>query len=119
MAKPAEAKQGRGPFVRWRLHLEDRAPIANYDLASECKASRINFGGPRCVSGAQILRRDNQAVGLKRRERPAKERMAIGAAGDAPQRPAKQKPGQLRMVRDRNARHRLRSPSPHTPPARP
>ena len=110
MAQPAEAQQRRGPVVGRRLHFENRAPIANHDLAGEGETSGIDFAGARGVGGAQILRRDHQPVGLARDERPAQQRMTVGAAGDAAHRAAQDEPRQLRMVRDGNARHRPARP---------
>src|SRR6516164_6434058 len=111
MAKPAEAQQSRGPFVGRRLHFENRAPIAKHHFPGKGEASGINFRGAGRVGRAQVLRRDQKAIGLERRHRPAKQWMAIGATDDAPERATKQKPRQLRVVANSNARHRLRSPS--------
>ena len=110
MAKPAKAQQRRRPFVGRRLHFEDRAAVADHDLAGEGKAAGIDFGGAGGVGGAQVLRRDQQPIGLERQQRPAQQRMAVDAAGKLPQPAAQQQPGQLRMVRDRNARHRRARP---------
>ena len=87
MAQPAEAEQRRRPFVRRRLHLENRAAVADHDLAGEGEAAGIDFAGARGVGGAQILRRDQEPVGLERQwigqrrngwplMRPASRRMA-------------------------------------------
>ena len=67
MAQPAEAQQRRRPFVGRRLHLENRAAVADHDFAGEGEAAGIDFGRARGVGGAQILRRDQQPVGLERR----------------------------------------------------
>ena len=81
MAQPAEAQQRRRPFVRRRLHFEDRAAVADHDLAGEGEAAGIDFGGARGVGGAQILRRDQEPVGLERRQRPTQQRMAVEPPG--------------------------------------
>ena len=85
MAQPAETQQRRRPFVRRRLHLEDRAAVADHDLAGEGEAAGIDFGGQRGVGRAQILRRDQEAVGLELRQRPAQQRMAVEPPGGLPQ----------------------------------
>ena len=87
MAQPAKAQERRRPFVGRRLHLEDRAAVADHDLAGEGKAAGIDFGGARGVGGAQVLRRDQQPVGLERQQRPAQQRMAVDPAGKLPQPP--------------------------------
>ena len=63
MAQPGKPQQRRRPFVRRRLHLEDRAAVADHDLAGEGEAAGIDLGGARGVGGAQLLRRDQQPVG--------------------------------------------------------
>ena len=118
MAQPAEAQEGRRPFVRRGLHFENRAPIADHDLPGKGEAARIDFARARGIRRAQILRRDHQPVGLERRQRPAKQRMAIGPAGDAPHGAAQEQPGQPGVVRDCNTRHRPARPFLRTITAR-
>ena len=104
-------KQRRRPVVGRRLHFENRAAVADHDFAGESEAAGIDFARARGVRGAQILRRDQEPVGLERQhDRPAQERMTVDAAGEPPHGAANEEPGQLRMVRDGNARHRPRSP---------
>ena len=87
MAQPAEAEQRRRPFVRRRRDLERRAAVADHDLAGEGETAGVDFAGAGAVGGAQILRRDQQPVGLARDEAPADQRMAAQPPGDAAQRP--------------------------------
>ncbi|GAA0008328.1 hypothetical protein BRDID11002_83350 [Bradyrhizobium diazoefficiens] len=63
MAQPAEAEQRNLPILRRRLEIEDRAAVAIDDLAGEDEAAGIDLGGAGRVRGAQIMRRDDQAVG--------------------------------------------------------
>ena len=110
MAQPAEAKQRCRPFVGWRLHFENRAAVADHDLAGEGEAAGVDFTRPRRVGSAQIVRRDQEPVGLERYELPAHQRMTVGAAGNPPHGTAQQEPRQLRVVRNCNARHYALAP---------
>ena len=70
VAQPAEAEQRDRPFLGRRLDLERRAAVADHDLAGEGEAAGVDFAGAGRVGGAQVLRRDQQAVGLAEGKRP-------------------------------------------------
>ena len=76
VAQPAEAEQVLGPLVRGRHHLEDGAAVAHHDLAGEGEAPAIDLGGAGRIGGAEILRRDDDAVSLAQPTRPLQQRMA-------------------------------------------
>ena len=105
VAQPAETEQLLCPFVGRRRHFERRAAVANHHLAGESEAAGINLGRARGVGGAQILRRDHQAVGFGRQKAPAQQRVGVEPADKAAQRPAHQQPGQLGVLGDGDARH--------------
>ena len=60
--------------------LERRTGIADHDLAGEHEAAGIDLARAGRVGGAQVLRRDDEAVGLAERERPVDDRMRRDAA---------------------------------------
>jgi hypothetical protein len=62
MAESA-ARRWRSPFVGRRRQFKYRTSVADHYLAGEGETASIDFSGAGGVSGAQILRRDQQAVG--------------------------------------------------------
>jgi len=58
-----EAEQRNLPILRRRLEIEDRTALAIDDLAGEDETAGIDLGGAGGVRRAQIVRRDDQAVG--------------------------------------------------------
>ena len=74
--QPAEAEQRRRPFLGRRRDLERRAGVADHHLAGEDEAAGIDLARAGGVGGAQVLRRDQQPVGLAEGERPVGERDA-------------------------------------------
>src|SRR6185503_8429296 len=122
MAQPAEAEQACRPFLGRRRDLERRAAVADHDLAGKGEAAGIDFARAGAVGGAQVLRRDQQAVGPAGNEAQADERMATHAAGDAAKRAPRQEQRQLGPLPDRQAGHgyarlsNLRAPDAPTYP---
>ena len=101
-----------GPFVRRRLDLERRAAVADHDLAGEGEAAGIDFARAGRVGGAQVLRRDQQPVGV------AGARSASAAADGALSRPRPMRNarraderGQPGASATETARHRRARPS--------
>ncbi len=88
------------------VDLERRAGVADHDLAGEDEAAGIDLAGAGGVGGAQVLRRDQQPVGLAGGERPATSGWAVTRPTSAAQHAARQEHGQPGTFRDRNARHR-------------
>ena len=105
MAQPAEAEQARRPFLGRRRDLERRAAVADHHLAGEGEAAGIDFARAGAVGGAQILRRDQQPVGLARDEAQPDERMAAQPPGDAAKRSPRQEQRQLGPLPNRQAGH--------------
>ncbi len=83
MTQPDKSEQRYGPFLGRRNHLEGRPAVADHDFAGERKPAGIDFAGAGCVGGAQILRCNDQAVGLARAELPAQQRMHLETAKEA------------------------------------
>ncbi len=106
VTQPAEAEQRDRPVLGRRRDLERRAGIADHDLAGEHEPAGIDLARAGCVGRAQILRRDDEAVGLAEGERPVDDRMGRDAAHDPANEAARQEHGQSGTFRDRNARHR-------------
>ena len=106
MAQPAEAEQGRRPFVGRRHDLERRAAVADHHFAGEGEAPGVDLARARAVGGAQVLRRDQQPLGLARDEAHTNERVAAQASGGHPQGAASQKQQQLGPLPDRQAGHK-------------
>ena len=105
MAQPAEAEHRGRPFLRRRRDLERRAAVADHHLAGEREAAGVDLAGAGAVGGAQILRRDHQAVGLARNDVPADQRMAAQPAGQVAHAAAPQQHGQLDAFRHRKPGH--------------
>ncbi len=117
--QPAEAEQRGRPFLGRRRHLERRAGVADHHLAGEHEPPGVDLGRARGVGGAQILRRNEQAVGLAERERPLHQRMGEHAPHEPTKQAARQEHGQFRSFRDRNARHQALAPSTRALPGSP
>src|SRR5215467_12277547 len=80
VAQPAEAEKRSRPFLGRRGDFEGRAGIAADDLARKREPPCVNFACPSGISGPQVLRRDDDTVGLGEGKRPVDDRMR----GDAP-----------------------------------
>ena len=98
-----------GPFLRRRRHLERRAAVADHDLAGEREAAGIDFAGAGRVGGAQILRRDDEAVGLARASDHCASGWTVRPAPSDVEPAAQRQPGQPRRsaitIRDRQRAH--------------
>ena len=105
MPQPAEAQERDRPVLRRRGDLERRAGIAGDHLAGEHEAAGVDLACPGGVSGPQVLRRDDQAIGLGR-ERPIEQGVPARPADELASQAARHEHGQFGMFRDRNARHR-------------
>ena len=103
MPQPAEAEQRHFPVFRRRLEIEDRAAVAGHDLAGEHEAAGIDFGGAGGVGGAQIVRRDDQAVGAARPQPRQRHRAAAGARHHAPRKAAHDQRRDASALSDRHA----------------
>jgi len=57
------------------------------------------------VGGAQVLRRDDDAVGLGRAEAPAQQRMRVDEAEQTAERAAPDEHGEPKPLRDRKPHH--------------
>ena len=111
MAQPAEAEQGGRPILGRRLHLEDRTAVADHDFAGEGEAAGIDFAGAGGVGRAQVLRRDQQPVGLERQaDGPAQKRVAVDAAGEPPHGAAHEEPATASRGSRRKRATSARSP---------
>jgi hypothetical protein len=106
VAQPAEAQERDGPILGRRGDLERRTGVAEDDLAGEHEPARIDLGCTRRVGGAQVLRRDDDAVGLPEGKRPIDDRMRRYTAGELADEAARQEYRQFGTFRDGNARHR-------------
>ena len=93
MAQPAEAQQRDRPILGWRSDLKRRAGVAEDNLAGEGEPASIDLGRPRRVGRAQVLRRDDDAVGLPEGKRPIDDRMRRYAAGELAYKSARQEHG--------------------------
>ena len=81
MAQPAEAEQSRSAHSSdGGVDLERRAAVADHDLAGEGEAAGIDFAGAGRVGGAQVLRRDQQPVGLAGEKRQRTSGCAVEPA---------------------------------------
>ena len=106
VAQPAEAQERDRPVFGRRGDLERRTRIADDDLARKDEAAGIDFAGAGRVARAQVLGRDDDAVGFAERKRPVDDRMRRDAASEPSNEPTRQEHGQSGTFRDRNARHR-------------
>ena len=100
MAQPAEAEQLVRPFVRRRLDLERRASVADHDLAREGEAPRIDLARAGRVGGAQVLRRDQQAIRHGGRKTPTQHRMRVEPAHARAQSAPRREGGQSGPIRE-------------------
>ncbi len=113
MAQPAEAEKRGRPLIGRRRDFEGRAGIAGDDLARKREAACVNFACPSAITRSQVLRRDDDTVGLGEGKRPVEDRMRGDAAGKPAKEATRQDHGQLCPFRDRNARHRGANSPPY------
>ena len=100
MPQPAEAEQHVRPFVGRRVHFERRAAVADHDLAREGETPGVDLARPGRIGGAQVLRRDQQAVGAGRKEVPAKQRVSVEPGQEGAERAARRKQREPRTLDD-------------------
>src|SRR5262249_31068669 len=89
-------------FRRW-LDLEDRTAVAGHDLAGEDEAAGIDFGRTGGVRGAQVVRRDDQAVGAAGPKPRQRDRSAAGARHYIPRETAHDQRRNASALCDRHA----------------
>src|ERR1700674_4927156 len=100
MPQPAEAEHHVRPFVGRGLHFERRAAVADHDLAREGETPGVDLARPGRIRGAQVLRRDQQAVGAAGKEIPANERVSVEPGQEGAERAARREQREPRTLDD-------------------
>src|SRR5579871_135487 len=82
MPEPAEAEQFLRPLARRRRHLEGRTAVGHYYFSGEGELAGIDFARDGRIAGAQILRRDQEAIRHLQPDLPAETRIVDEAHDD-------------------------------------
>src|ERR1700674_881616 len=100
MPQPAEAEHHVRPFVGRGLHFERRAAVADHDLAREGETPGVDLARTGRIRGAQVLRRDQQAIGAAGKEIPAQERVSVEPGQEGAERAARREQREPRTLDD-------------------